>query len=224
MKSQERASIRNLVQYKNLSDAEFDELMDRKEMNAEPVKIFEDRIKRKLAEFEKDYDLTDMKFNDLQSLRALAQALITLEDLEVYSYKLRMEGITLDNLTLMDKISKQLSDLRNDISKLQDDLKISRKVRKGDKEESVVLYIEKLKQKAAEFYESKMNYILCPKCNMLLGTVWTLYPEAKNKITLTCQRELDSGEKCGTIVTVTTKEMLERKNTNTPEVLPENFL
>ena len=216
-------SLRNLKQYSNLSDDEFYEIMALQEIDLAPVKEFEDRISKKIDEFGEDYDLTDMKFNDRETLRALAQVMINLEDMETFSYKLRASGITEETLNMYDKISRQLKDLRSDASSLQDTLKISRKVRKGDKEESVINFISDLKEKAKRFYELKSSYIFCPKCNMLLGTIWTLYPDSKNKIRLTCSRVLEDGHKCNTVVTVTTKELLDKRGSNRPEILPESM-
>jgi len=217
-------SLRNLPQYKDLDDEEFNELMLIKEIDASPTEEFETRIKKKIEEFEVDYDFSDMKINDMLLVRALAQAIISLEDLEQIYYKSRLVGITLDNITLLEKLSKQMADLRSDISKMQDDLKITRRIRKSDKEESVVNYLESLTQKAHEFYEQKMSYILCDKCNMLLGTIWTLYPQSENVIVLTCKRKLDSGEVCNNKVKVTTAELLRKKGSNKPDILPESLL
>ena len=132
-------------------------------------------------------------------------------------------GIDENSLLLYDKVASQLKNLRSDVSSLQDTLKISRKVRKGDKEESVLNFIEDLKERAKRFYESKMSYIFCPKCDMLLGTIWTLYPNSNNKLKLTCQRILDNGDKCNTVVTVTTKELLDKRGSNKPENMPESI-
>jgi hypothetical protein len=112
-----------------------------------------------------------------------------------------------------------MTDLRSDISKLQDDLKITRKLRKSEKEQTVVSFIFNIQNKAQEFYEQKMSYIFCPKCNMLLGTIWTLYPdEERNKIKLVCNRKTEEGEICGTVVMVGTKELLENRSTNKKDI------
>jgi hypothetical protein len=110
-----------------------------------------------------------------------------------------------------------MSDLRSDISHLQDDLKISRKVRKGDKEESVITYLEGLKQKAKQFYESRMFYAVCPDCNMLLASSWFLNPELDNRLILVCKR-------CDKNVLVNSKDMLAKKGSNKPEVFPESII
>ena len=216
-------SKRNLVQYRNLTDQQFADLMAREALDVAPIKEFEKRINAKLEEFDIDYDLSDMKINDKLLLRALAQAFITLEDYEILTFKLRAEGVNDATINLINSIEGQKSKLRSDISKFQDDLKIARKIRKGDRQESVIAYIDDLKEKAKKFYEAKMSYVFCPNCNMLLATVWTLYPDADNKLTFRCQRKLHSGEKCNTKVVVTTSELLEKKGSNKPELLPESI-
>lgn len=215
--------FRNLRQYKDLTDEEFNERMAQKQLDAEPSLDFETRIKKKLETFEEDYDLSDLKINDREILRALIQSLISLEDYEQVMYKLKKE-VTVENLTLIEKISRTMSDLRSDISKMQDDLKITRKTRKSDQEASVIAYIDSLKLKAKEYYESRMSYIYCDECHMLLGTIWTLYPEENNKIELICHREMQDGSRCGHKVRITTKELLAKKGTNNKEIMPEAML
>lgn len=217
-------SLRNLPQYRNMDEEAFEEFVANREISMQPDLEFDKRIAKEIEKFSEDYDLSDMKINDQIGLRALAQAMITLNDLEHASYRMRREGINLDNIVLADKIAKQMSDLRNDIIRLQDDLKISRKARKGEKEESVQSFLEEMKVKAKEFYEERMAYVLCPECNMLLGTVWFHYPEEKNSVRFTCKRKMPDNSYCNTVVTVTSKELLESRGTNKPEVLPESML
>ena len=219
--------MRNLGQYKDLSDDQFNELMQKKEMGAEPSKAFEERIAKKWAEFEADYDLSDLKINDRDTLRNLIQSQISLEDYEQHLYKLRQEGISEQQLFSMEKFQKAMSELRTDISKMSSDLNITRKVRKSDQDVSVLAYIEGLKKKAKEFHEAKAQYIFCPKCNMLLATVWTLFPQnERNKIALVCERDLGlgNGEKCGEKVIVSTAELLKNRGTNKLEITPESML
>ena len=220
-----KSRVRNLVQYRDLTDEEFDEVWSEKMLESEPSRNFEERIVKKLEAFSEDYDISDLKINDRETLRGLIQALLALEDYEQASYKLREEGITVGNLQLMEKVNKTMSDLRSDISKLQADLNITRKVRKADKEVSVISYIDSLKIKAREFYESRMSYVFCPKCNLLLGTFWCLFPnEPKNKILLICNRDLGEGQICGERVTVTTKELIDNDGTNSKDIIPESML
>jgi hypothetical protein len=219
-----KAKMRNLVQFKGMSDDEFEEYWTKLAVGAVPVQEFEARIETKMKELENDYDFSEMKINDKVLLRNLCQALIQLEDYEQISYRLRTEGVNAGNIMMLRNVGELMSNLRNDISRVQDDLKITRKIRKSDKEASVINTIETLKEKARKFYDQKMMYIFCPKCNMLLGTIWTLYPsEERNKITLVCNRRLDNDTKCGEKVVVLTKDMLALKGTNNPEVLPDTF-
>lgn len=217
--------MRNLRQYRNLSDDEFLELMDKKIQGALPSTAFERRIESKIAEFGYDYDLSDMKVNDTASLRALVQAIIALEDYEQVLYKLRTESDlgTLD-IQALEKISKIMSDLRSDISKIQDDLQIKRKTRKSDKESSVLAYLDDLKIKARQFIESRSMLIFCPKCNTLLATLWTLYPDKENKLSLRCWKKDKDGNDCGEKVVIITKDLLATEGTNKVEIVPEGMI
>ena len=223
----DRRKFRGLKQFADMTDDEFVAYWDAQD-RASTITVptvspidFEKRIDGKMAGFEADYDLSDMKFNDKETLRALCQAMIQLEDLEQVSYGIRNlpRGIDLNNLTLLDKIAQQMSRTRLDMLKLQEDLKISRKVRQLDKNISAIAELEMLKQKAKATYEQKMIFIFCPKCKMLLATSWFLYNEAENVIRLECHRILDTGEICGHTFDVKSKDVYEQ-GSNTPEVMP----
>jgi len=215
--------MRNLVQYKNMSDEEFDSMFSQKEFGISQDKGFEDRIEKKIEEFGIDYDLDDLNSNDRLTLRALAQAYISLEDYELFEYGLKKEGISEDTIVLLDKVNKFKTDLRTSISAMSGDLQITRKVRKSNKEQSLILYLEDLKRKAKEFYESKMQLIFCPKCNTWIGSLWVLYPELpQNKVTVVCNREIEDGTKCDGKITITTKELLEMGGSS-KEDIPESI-
>ncbi len=223
----DRRKFRGLKQFANMTDEEFQAYWDAKDNEGKvildvPRVDFEERIQEKLAGFKLDYDLSDMKFNDKETLRGLCQALIQLEDLEQYSYIIRNaeRGIDLNNLTLLDKVAQQMSRTRLDMLKMQEELKISRKVRQTDKNISAIAELDTLKQKAKAFYEQKMIYIFCPKCKMLLGTTWFLFNEADNIVRLECQRVLDTGKLCGHVFDVKSKDVF-KQGSNTPEVMPQ---
>jgi hypothetical protein len=219
------ARMRHLQQYKDLSDTDFDVAIKQKALGLDISAEFEKRIEKKFVEFDNDYDLSDLKINDKEALRALIQAIITLEDYEQHMYKLRAAGISSDSLYEVEKLQKAMSDLRSDISKLQNDLNITRKVRKSDQDVSVIAHIEGLKEKARKFYASKMAYIFCPKCNMLLGTFWVQYPEnERNKIALICGRHLPDGKECGEKIIISTKDLLENRGTSKREITPDSML
>lgn len=222
-------SLRNLPQYKDLSDDEFLKVIDARKEEYETAPLgedFEERIENKIDELTEDYDLSDMKSNDLLILRALAQSLISLEDFELLAYEER-QNIDANNLMTVDKVQKIISDLRRDISNQQTDLKISRKIRKSDDREDVIQTVELLKEKAQKFYKQKMAYIVCPACDMLLATLWVQYPEVDNELTFVCNRRKGGEEPevlCNHKFTVYTKDLWATKEvTNKPEVLPESI-
>lgn len=215
--------LRNLKQYRDMSDEKFDEAVSKKFVGVQINKEFETRIQRKIDQFAEDYDLADLNSNDKLTLRALAQGYINFEDLENEEYNVRKGGINLDNVLLLEKISNMKIKLGEMISKLSDDLKITRKVRRTDKDQTVLTYIEELKRKAKEFYDATMMLIFCPKCGTWIGSIWSLFPlDPRNKITLVCDREMEDGSKCGEKITLTTKELSEMGKTNRHEI-PESL-
>lgn len=220
-----KSRIRNLAQYKDMSDDEFEAIWITNYVQAEYSDEFEERIEQKMKEFDEDYDLSDLKINDKAVLRALIQALISLEDYEQAMFKFRADGISQNAINSIEKLNRTMSALRSDISKFQDDLNIKRKARQSDEDLSVLSYIDELKMKAREFYKEKMHYVFCEKCNMLLGTLWSLYPEeVDNKVRFKCNRKLEGGEICGHVTTVSTSDMLKTKGSNKAELMPDGMV
>jgi hypothetical protein len=224
-RAQSKAQMKNLYQYRDLTDEQFDSMWEKKVYEDTHSVEFDNRIDKKIEEFSQDYDIDDLKINDRETLRAFVQAIIALEDYERIVFDIRSQDtISQININVVDRISKVMSDLRKDISRFQEDLNITRKIRKSDKESSVVAYITNLKEQARQYYESKMSFIYCDKCDMLLGNLWTLYPEEDNKLILKCSRTLDDGSKCGNKVTVTTKQLMDNRGTNKISITPEALL
>lgn len=234
-----KKKIRNLKQYRDMPNDEFEEIWlenwaekeenDTSNYEEEFLKEkishsldFENRINSKIDEFSKDYDIDDLKINDRLQLRTLAQAFIQLEDLEQTHFRVRNQEINESNIAYLRDLNNSMASLRKDISMIQEDLKISRRARKGDKEENLITQFQIMQQKAKTFYKSKMNYIWCPKCKMLLGTIWVHYPESNNSISLTCGRTLDNGTKCGEKVIINLKDLVDKRGTNIDNV-PEFF-
>lgn len=211
--------MRHLKQYADMSDEEFDSII----VNKKSLSDYEEKVEAKLREFAEDYDLSDLKINDKAALRALIQALIDLEEYQQEIYKLRQQGLNESNITIIDRTQKLMSELRSDISKLQDDLKITRKTRKSEAEQNFLSYMNSLHEKAKKFYESKSFIILCPKCKMMVGTVWVQYPLVYNKFTFTCNRDLGDKTKCNTKFSVYSKDLYENRGTNEIEYVPESL-
>lgn len=200
----DKRKIRNLKQYQDLTDEEFEEQFSDVLAQATVTRGLEERIVKKLEDMAKDYDMEDMKSNDMVQLRALAQAEIQLEDLEGVAYQLRQE-VSTETVVVLEKVNNIMSKLRNDISMIQQHLMLTRKIRKESKEASVVSYIDTIKEKAKKFYRNKMLYLFCPECRYLLSTIWLLYPENENSISLTCSH-------CGHKFNATLASLYSRKN------------
>jgi hypothetical protein len=210
--------LRNLTQYRNMTDDEFLTAMDQRTKGIDINKTFEERIKSSWEKFEHDYDLSDMKENDKVTLRALIVAMIFEQDFSLELYNaMSIEGIE-DSATMkIKRLSEILNKLRGDITDLQNALKITRKVRKDD-EGNLLDAVENAKEKAKAFYKQTMQIIQCPKCNKWLGTVWFLdWESKKNKIELVCT--CDTGEKyengmkvlCGEKIVLTAPEIIDQK-------------
>lgn len=207
----DKKKLRNLQQFAEMTDEEFDEYFEGlvEQTRIDP-QVQDEQIEEKLKEFESDYDLSDMKINDKLVLRNLIISLLSLEDLETKFAGLRMD-VSEETIVLLDKLSRVMASLRSDISSMQNDLKLTRKIRKEGQEENFMTWLENTKRKAMKFYEQKMLYIFCPECKMLLANVWLLYPDENNVIDLHCKR-------CDHTVVEELAPLYKTKNRNIEEV------
>lgn len=213
-----RKKIRNLKQYADMDDATFEEHFENivsgseKEVSDE---FLEEQVTEKLDKFNDDYDLSDMKINDRLVLRNLIITIISLEDLELEFSSLR-DDISERNILLLDRLSNIMTRLRKDISDMQTDLKLTRKIRKEGREEDFIAWLDKVKDYADEFYTEKTLAIFCPECHFLVSTVWLLYPEEDNILKMGC-----GNIECRHNFEVSLKELYETDNKNYEDaVLP----
>lgn len=221
-KSKSVAKLKNLPQYRDKTDEEIQAMIQYSEDSSEGLaKRFEQRIEEKLAKFSDDYDLTDLKINDREVLRGLVQSIISLEDYEQELFRMRSQGVNTENLLAIDKLQKVMEGIRKSISDSQNDLSITRKHRKSDQETSVIAYLENLKDKARKFYQARMSFVFCPKCHTLLCTSWFLFAEEHNVVTLVCKQKDKNGNPCDTKVSITSKKLLENRNTSDRAVTPD---
>ena len=215
-RAKSKESLRNLTQYKNLSDEEFEKIWEERQSKHlttfKPKQDLEDRILDMMEDFKVDYVLEDLKFNDTQILRALIRALLTLKDYEDTLYDIQQEGISVNNIRVIGELNKYISSLRKDISDMQRDLNITRKTRKEEKEDSIEAYIKNIQEKANRFYKNKVYRVICPKCGMMLFDGWFLYPDENNKLIFECgrmieQRDDNEAVKCTGRLEITSAEL-----------------
>ncbi|KKM84694.1 hypothetical protein LCGC14_1296670, partial [marine sediment metagenome] len=133
--SQSKKQLRNLRQYSGMTDEEFEEMFESLKEDELDEAALEAEIEKGLSEFEDDYDLSDMKINDRIVLRDLVISMISLEALEKL-FVTQRENLSDANILLMDRTSGVMSKLRHDISDMQSDLKLTRRIRKEGIEES----------------------------------------------------------------------------------------
>lgn len=205
----DRRKLRNLVQYKDLSDDEFNAIFeDRFEKPFIQTEDIGKAIDKKIEELGEDYDLEDMKINDHNLLRLLAQAEIQLEYIEQVLFEIRSEeSYTIDNVTLVEKLNRIASGLRSDIGSLGETLAISRKERRKDQETSVQDAISKLRDSAKKYAERTMVYVFCPSCKLLLLTAWLQAGEKTTKVETTCPR-------CGEELSLVLEDLYKTDNRN----------
>jgi len=206
--------LRNLKQYRDLSDEEFDELFEQEfEIPTETLEAMEKAIEQKIDELGEDYDLSDMKANDLRQIRSLAQVELQLDAIESQLYSIRLDsGYTVNNAALVEKLNRMASVLRSDASSIYNDLAITKKERKKDQEASVHEALENIRQKARKFAHQTMVYVFCPKCKMLLSTAWVMYKDRENLYTTQCK-------KCDAKLEVNLSELYETGNKNIKDIL-----
>jgi len=208
---------RNLAQYTEMSDEDFNSFWDEKygggeEDDQEILEELKARMQEKLDDLEKDYDFSDMKANDKIQLESLVLAMLQLDDLEKEVYK-RRSDISDTNVLTLEKLNKMMSELRRDISSISTDLQLTKKIRNKSKDVSIVQRWQELAKKASDFYKQKMLYIFCPDCRTLLANVWLLYSdEEKNKIILFCDR-------CKTKHEINLNELYDTGNKNLPDIV-----
>ena len=162
-----------------------------------------------------DFEILDLTSNDAELLDKLSMALVLLEEHERAISKLlislRENPEDTDIISSLQKLNDTASRLRNDISKFQSDLGITRKQRlKNTESQDVFDYIEKLKKAARAFAEYRTKLVFCDECNILIGQVWWKNPSTKgNSATFVCP-------KCKKVMKV-------NPNTNKSDRHPSNF-
>lgn len=202
--------IRNLVQYKNMSDEDFEQAWE--DLNVrEDLEDIDSRIDQIMNDFSLNYDLRDMNANDTLALRELAKTFVLLDTLGRIEQQAIEDGAVVQLRTLS-QIKKEYLD---NSSKLQEDLNIKRKQRQNDTGDTLDVYLPSILKKADNFYEERLAYIYCPKCKMLCANAWFTDWRVYNQIHITCPRP-----GCEHKFHVTSEYLTEHGNKNIEGVLP----
>ncbi len=182
------ASLRNLPQYKDFTD---DEILER--VTGKLDRLIEEEMK----DLEKDYDLSDMKYNDIVLIERWVALMVRLRDSEE-DLEYRIQAGELGSAEALSE-ERRLSTMRDDMLKIQRSLAIDRARRRDSSEDDPRLLFADIRKRAKRFYRERLCYVKCPNCSLVICTVNFLYPDSNNKLLLTCARcdtesEWTSGE------------------------------
>lgn len=173
-----------------------------------------------LETYAKTYNLDDLNPNDLATLEALLTSIRRKKELDRKIDDLFQEELN-DNILYQIKTLQDLSSkLTPEISNLQETLKISRKSR-GEKEQDVREYIERLKTEARKYANNKFQWIFCPSCKRLIATIWWIDQDGEQTVEITCPHKLKDTI-CGTKIRITSKELKASGGRNLKEI-PETL-
>jgi hypothetical protein len=183
-------SLRNLPQYKDLTDQEFD-----KEVKGLLTDDAEGLAQTYQELFEKDYSLEDLKANDRLAVEILSRLYAQVRYNQDLINELRdaEDGVKY-SLAISDIVADDEKLIRS-IKALEGQLGISRTERMKDEGEDMVDMFKSIRERAKKYLEKKLHYIYCPKCHMLLGNVWLLYRDVEGayELKLVCKREQKGG-------------------------------
>ncbi len=187
----------------------------------ETYEEYQARVSAKIDELHEDYEINDLKANDRFTLEELAKALVTLENLDLQLFELRknVEG----NLTAIKDLSNVVNQSRTAISKMQDTLGISRKMRKDSGSETAREELNRQKEIAKDKLRDVLDYIYCEKCTELIANTWFQYYDEDSEISVVCGRKYYHPETaeitrtCGHKTIITSKTLLEQEGTNHPD-------
>lgn len=171
------ASLRNLPQYKDFTD---DEILKR--VTGKLDRLIDEEMKN----LEKDYDLSDMKYNDVVLIERWVALMIRLRDSEEDLEHRIQAGELGSNEALTEE--KRLSTMRDDMLKIQRSLAIDRAKRRDSSDDDPRLLFADIRKRAKRFYQERLCYVKCPNCNLVICTANFLYPDSNNRVLLTCAR------------------------------------
>jgi hypothetical protein len=123
-------------------------------------------LNKKLETYAQTFELDDLnKANDLASLRQLAQYEIIIESLQGELASIKKIGS--DSKRVKD-LNTALRDAVNSYTSLQTILGIDRRKRQSEADESVLSYIDKLKDQAKKVWGIRLKVLKCKTCNLPL--------------------------------------------------------
>jgi len=161
-----------------------------------------DQFQLILEQYKERYDIDSLTNpNDQANLHTMIRNQIVINTLQERLHQLaELDAVAnaMDIKKLNDSIAALID--RNIVMERQ--LGIDRKTRRAEQEESVVDYINALKQQAVNYLETKFTRVSCPACKIMVGRISGVYdttyyhaefqcPQCKKKVTVTRRERED---------------------------------
>lgn len=130
-----------------------------------------------LEEYRQAYDIDNLATpNDKANLDTMIMNTLAIRLLQQQLLELTIDSVV-NNAVDIKKINDSIRDLTNVNLTIERQLSIDRKTRKSENEQSVVEYINFLKETAREFLDdsSRLLKVYCKKCNIMVGRVSGVY-------------------------------------------------
>jgi len=130
-----------------------------------------EKIKERLDQYLKEYEVDFNNSNDLSSLRQMVSLELSIER----NQKALLKIDPVQNPNQVKALQTAIKDATNAYVALQTELGINRRKRKdeGDSQTSNArLYVEWLKENAPKFLDSRMKKVYCSHCGQYLGKYW----------------------------------------------------
>lgn len=123
-------------------------------------------LKKRLEKYLEAYELDDLnKANDMAVLQQLAQFEIIIENLQNELASIKTVG---EETKKVKDLNTALRDATQSYTNLQTTLGIDRKKRQSESEESVISYIDKLKEQSKKVLDRRLKVLKCKDCKLPL--------------------------------------------------------
>lgn len=146
---------------------------------SETLSDYEKDFQRKLKTLQKEYIVDMNDANDAESLRSLVRFMLQLEVIDTKIRDFYETGST--NTKALKDMGDYQRSLQMSVADLQNNLGVSRRIRKEKTVDDIPKYIAGLQEKAKLFWERKTIVIKCDKDKIELARYWLNFPNLDNE-------------------------------------------
>jgi ssDNA-binding Zn-finger/Zn-ribbon topoisomerase 1 len=130
-----------------------------------------------IEEYKRSYDIDNLTTpNDRANLDTMIMNALAIRSLQEKLLELAVENV-IDNASDIKRINDSIRDLTQTNLAIERQLSIDRKTRRSESEQSVLEYINWLKDAASEFLSDtpRLTKISCKRCNIMVGRISGVY-------------------------------------------------